>query len=134
MLRNLRMSLYMVTLTLSVLVSDGLISVSEAQSCSIGRATVMYWFSPLYMTGDVGSAVSSISPTTTYTQELCPSRYVVEATQTANLPNLSAGAAWMGGNLNQASCSRGHVSALVYGFNPSTKAWEQIGSGAPCRR
>ncbi len=74
--------------------------------------------------GDVGGSVSSTS-TALYGDALCASRYVVEATNTLNKPNLLASASWADTGLSQANCASGEVRAYVYGYN-SNGAWVQL--------
>jgi len=93
----------------------------RAAACSDDAA--VDYSAALYM-GDVGGSVSSTS-TAFYGDSFCASRYVVEATNTLNKPNLSASASWADTSLSQANCSNGEVRAYVYGYN-SSGVWAQL--------
>lgn len=93
----------------------------RAAACSDDAA--VDYSAGLYM-GDVGGSVSATSPAS-YGDIFCASRYVVEATNTLNKPNLLASASWADTSLSQANCSNGEVRAYVYGYN-SSGVWVQL--------
>jgi hypothetical protein len=95
--------------------------VGRAAACTDDAA--VDYSAALYM-GDVGGSVSSTSQAS-YGDFFCASRYVVEATNTLNKPNLLASANWEDTSLSQANCSSGEVRAYVYGYN-SSGAWVQL--------
>ena len=74
--------------------------------------------------GDVGGSVGGTSPSSSYGSAACSGRFVIEATNTAGKPNLSASASTFL-PLNAGNCSLGTISMLVYGS--VGRAWTQIG-------
>lgn len=106
------------------LAQDNVGTTQSALCTDVGAAN----FSATLIMKEVGGSVSSTSPTNTYGSALCSGNYVVEATGTAGLPNLTASAAYADAAPGQSSCSYAKVSMEAFGFVAATNSWVSLGT------
>lgn len=104
---------------------DGEAELGSAQSalCSEGVADE----SKVLPLQDLGSDVSSTSPSASYGTITCSGRYLVEATSTNGKPNLTATVELAEG-VGQTLCAGARANMEVHGFNSATGLWTPLGT------